>query len=239
MPRCQTRHTNPSQLPRRCVATALARLRARYRRDVGREIRAIDPDLPYHVITRGNNGGALVYDRFDVELFVDELGRVAAKYGWEVWAWCLMTNHFHLVAKTLEGALSRGMQELNGNHSRRTNRRHGRTGHLVQNRFFSVAVDSDAYAVSSVVYVARNPVNAGLCRTPAMWPACSYRATAGLEPAPGWLAVDAVLAMFGKDKERAARAYRDGVHSGHLPVSDTIEKLSRFEPPPQPRLTAA
>jgi REP element-mobilizing transposase RayT len=206
---------------------------------VGRETRAIDPDLPYHVITRGNNGGSLVYDRLDVELFIHDLGHVAAKYGWEVWAWCLMTNHFHLVAKTLEGALSRGMQELNGNHSRRTNRRHGRTGHLVQNRFFSVAVDSDAYAVSSVVYVVRNPVNAGLCKTPASWPACSYRATAGLEPAPRWLAVDAVLAMFGKDKERAARAYRDYVHSGHLPVSDTIEELSRFEPPPQPHPTAA
>jgi REP element-mobilizing transposase RayT len=207
---------------------------------MGRELRAIDPDLPYHVITRGNNGGPLVYDHHDVALFVDELGHVAKKYRWEVWAWCLMTNHFHLVARTAEGALSCGMQELNGNHSRRTNRRHGRTGHLVQNRFFSAAVDSDAYAVSSVVYVVRNPVKAGLCAAPAAWPASSYRATAGLEPAPGWLAVDTVLAMFGKDRKRAERSYRDYVHSGHLPVSDTIEKLSQFEPATQrPRLNAA
>ena len=209
---------------------------------MGRELRVIDPHLPYHVITRGNNGGALVYDLVDIHLFVDELGRVATKHHWEVWAWCLMTTHFHIVARTPEGALSCGMQELNGNHSRRTNRRHDRSGHLVQNRFFSVAVDSDAYAVSSVVYVVRNPVKAGLCETPAAWPACSYRATAGLEPAPRWLAVDAVLALFGKDRERAVRAYCDYVHSGHLPVSDTIERLSRFEPAsprPRPRLKAA
>ena len=200
----------------------------------------IDPDFPYHVITRGNNGGPVVYDRHDVELFVYELGHVAVKYGWQVWAWCLMTNHFHLVARTPEGALSRGMQELNGNHSRRVNLRHRMTGHLVQNRFHSVAVDSDAYAVSSVVYVVRNPVKAGLCRSPAAWPASSYRATAGLEPVPPWLAVDTVLALFGRDRERAVRGYRDYVHSGRLPVSDTIEKLSLFEPAtPRPRLKVA
>jgi REP element-mobilizing transposase RayT len=199
---------------------------------MGRELRAIEPDFPYHVISRGNNSGPIVFDAVDVELFIAELGRVATKYDWEVWSWCLMTNHFHVVARTPEGALSLGMQELNGNHGRRTNHRHSRSGHLVENRFFSVAVDSDAYAVSSNIYVVRNPVKAGLCMTPADWSACSYRATVGLEPAPRWLAVDAVLGLFGKDRERAVRAYRDYVHSGQLPVSDTIEQLSRYEPPP-------
>src|SRR5216683_4671394 len=127
------------------------------------------------------------------------------------------------------------MQELNGNHSRRTNHRHERSGHLVENRFFSVVVDSDAYAVSSIVYVVRNPVEAGLCETPADWPACSYRATVGLESAPRWLAVDAVLGLFGRDRERAVRAYRDNVHSGRLPVSDTIEAVARYEPAPSGR----
>jgi len=206
---------------------------------MGRELRVIDPDFPYHVITKGNNAEALVYDSLDVELLLHDLGQVATKYRWEVWAWCLMTNHFHVVVKTLDGALSRGMQELNGNHSRRMNRRHGRSGHLVRNRFFSGIVDSDVYAVSSVVYVVWNPVKAGLCKTPADWPACSYRATVGLEPAPPWLAVDAVLALFGRDKETAIRRYAEYVHSGRVPVSDTIEEVSRFEPaPPAPGAAA-
>jgi putative transposase len=197
---------------------------------MGRELRVFDPVLPYHAISRGNNGGPIVFDRLDVDLFVAELGRVAARYRLEVWAWCLMTNHFHVVFRAPEGGLSEAMQALNGNHGRRTNRRHGRTGHLVQNRFFSVALESDAHVVGAVVYVVRNPVTAGLAETAAGWPASSYRATAGLEPAPAWLAVSAVRALFGNDAERAVRAYRDIVHRGHLPVSDTIEAISRLEP---------
>ena len=243
MPRCQTRLAEMSGLPRETVTATQSRFHPRYGRSMGRELRAIDPDFPYHVISRGNNRGPIVFDAVDVELFIAELGRVATKYGWEVWSWCLMTNHFHVVARTPEGALSAGMQELNGNHSRRTNHRHGRNGHLVENRFFSVAVDSDAYAVTSNVYVVRNPVKAGLCKTPADWSACSYRATVGFEPAPRWLAVDAVLGLFGRDRDRAARAYRDYVHSGQVPVSDTIERLSRYEPrlpeAPARRLNAA
>jgi putative transposase len=200
---------------------------------MGCELRVIDPDFPYHTVAKGNNGASIVFDGIDVASFVAELGRVARKYRWEVWSWCLMTNHFHVVTRTPDTALSAGMQELNGNHSRRTNHRHGRSGHLFQNRFFSVIVDSDAYAVSSNVYVVRNPVKAGLCKTPADWPACSYRATVGLDPAPPWLAADSVLALFGRDKKGAVRAYTSYVHSGHLPVSDTIEEVSRFEPAPE------
>jgi REP-associated tyrosine transposase len=206
---------------------------------MGRDLRDIDPSFPYHTVAKGNDGAPIVFDWIDVEYLVAELGRVATKYEWEVWSWCLMTNHFHVVVRSPEGALSLGMQELNGNHSRRTNHRHGRSGHLFQNRFFSCAVDSDAYAVSSNVYVVWNPVKAGLCKTPADWPACSYRATVGLEPAPPWLAVDAVLALFGRDKETAIRRYAEYVHSGRVLVSDTIEEVSRFEPaPPAPRAAA-
>ena len=206
---------------------------------MGRELRVIDPDFPYHVITKGNNDEALVYDARDAEHFVQGLGQVATRYDWEVWSWCLMTNHVHLVVRTRENSLSRGMRELNGNHSKRVNRRHGRSGHLLRNRFFSVAVDSDAYAVSSNIYVVKNPVKAGLCRTPAEWPWCSYRATVGLEQPPAWLAVGAVLGLFGRDRKKATREYMDYVHSGHLPVSDTIERVSRFEPAPPgpPRAT--
>ena len=192
----------------------------------------IDPDYPYHVITKGNDDRPLVYDVRDRELFVLGLDQAATRHGWKVWSWCLMTNHFHLVVKTQESSLSRGMQELNGNHSRRVNRRHGRSGHLLRNRFFSAAVDSDAYAVSSNIYVVNNPVKAGLCTTPADWPWCSYRATVGLEQPPAWLAVDAVLGLFGRDRKKAIREYTDYVHSGHVPVSDTIERVSRFEPAP-------
>jgi len=119
------------------------------------------------------------------------------------------------------------MQELNGNHARRMNRRYDRTGHLVRNRFFSVALETEAHLVAAILYVARNPVRAGLCASPAAWPDGGYRATAGLEPAPPWLAVASVRALFGEDHQRAVATYRDFVHAGHLPVSDTVEEVSR------------
>jgi REP element-mobilizing transposase RayT len=136
----------------------------RYGRCVGRDRRSEDRDVFVHVVTRGNNGGAIVRDQLDCELWRNELSRVATKYRWDVWAWCLMPNHLHLVLRAVHGGLSDGMQELNGNHARRMNRRHGRTGHLVQNRFFSVELESDSHLIAAGAYVMRNPLKAALCR---------------------------------------------------------------------------
>jgi REP element-mobilizing transposase RayT len=198
---------------------------------MGRERRVIDPEYPYHVVTKGNNGGRIVYDSVDCELFCHDLDRVADKYEWEAWAWCLMPNHFHLVVRTPTGGLSEGMQHLNGNNGRRMNSRHGREGHIVRNRFFAVALESETHAVAAVAYVARNPLKAGLCRTAGAWPWSSYRATIGVEPAPPWLAVSRALGLFGHDRNDAVRGFRDIVHSGQLPSADTIDKVSRLEPP--------
>jgi REP element-mobilizing transposase RayT len=198
---------------------------------VGRDLRAIDPDHRYHVVSKGNNGEPIVRDGIDYELFCRDLDRVATKYLWKVWAWVLMPNHFHLVLETLPGALSAGMRDLNGNNGRRMNRRHGREGHLVKNRFFSLMLESEAHEIAAVAYVARNPVKAGLCRNAADWPYGSFRGTLGLDPAPPWLAVSTVLDRFDPRGEFARRWYWQMVHSGHLPVSDTIEEVSRIEPP--------
>jgi putative transposase len=199
---------------------------------VGRELRVIDPDYRYHVVSKGNDSGLIVRDRFDYKMFCRELDRVATKYAWEVWAWVLMPNHFHLVLGTLPGTLSAGMQVLNGNNGRRMNRRYEREGHLVKNRFFSLMLESEAHEVAAVAYVARNPVKAGLCRTAADWPWGSFPATLGLDPAPPWLAVSRALRLFDDRMESPRRRYWEMVHSGHLPVSDTIEEVSRLEPPP-------
>jgi REP element-mobilizing transposase RayT len=73
-----------------------------------------EPGGIYHVISRGNNRGRLYWDELDREVFLARLSRVAQKYGWAGLAYCLMTNHFHLVVQILDGGLSAGMQELNG-----------------------------------------------------------------------------------------------------------------------------
>jgi putative transposase len=112
----------------------------------------------------------------------------------------MMGNHYRLVQCTRSGALSRLMRHLNGVYTQAFNRRHGLVGHLFQGRFKAVLVDTDHYLTALTRYVERNPVAAGLVEQPERWPWSSCRAHLGLEPAPLWLAVDALHGfMLGRD----------------------------------------
>jgi REP element-mobilizing transposase RayT len=188
---------------------------------MGRDLRAIDNERIYHVMCRGNNRGPLVWDRHDYESLVGELSRAATRYRWDVLAWCLLPNHYHVLMRTPFGGFSEGFQVLNGSHARRTNRRHGRSDHLFRNRPLCIEVSSDAHLVTSILYIARNPVAAGLCASAGAWPWGSYRAAIGAEPAPRWLVVAEVQSFFGRTPEAAHSELARLVRDEHLPVSDT------------------
>jgi REP element-mobilizing transposase RayT len=194
---------------------------ATYRLGVGRELRSEEPGGIYHVISRGNNRGRLYWDELDREVFLGRLSRVAQKYGWAGLAYCLMTNHFHLVVQILEGGLSAGMQELNGEYARRANRRHGRVGHLFQNRFFADWITTDGHLFGAIRYVALNPVRAGICQSPADYPWSSHRASAGLEFPIDYLAFGRLQRLFGTSRAAAQASYCRLVELGRVSVSDT------------------
>lgn len=139
------------------------------------------------------------------------LDRSERKYNWHVYSWCLMTNHFHLVVGTPDGGLSPGMCELNGSFARWSNLRHFREDHLFGKRFWSNEVADEEQLLAACRYVALNPVRAGLCEDPAAWRWSSYRACAGLEEAPPYLALSRLLALFDPDPGRAIALYRDFV----------------------------
>jgi hypothetical protein len=94
------------------------------------------------------------------------------------------------------------------------NRRHGRVGHLFQGRYKAILVERESHLLELVRYVVLNPVRAGACASPEEWRWSSYRATAGLEPAPSFLDVDTVLAPFGRARGRAQERYRAYVAEG-------------------------
>jgi len=183
---------------------------------VGRDLRIIDPDSIYHVISCGSDRGPIAWDDHDYESLFRDLAKAAVRHGWEVFAWCAMRTHHHVVLRTPARGFSAGFQLLKGNHARRTTRRHGPEAHLFQNRPFAVEVDSDAYLVAAILYVVRNPVEAGVCKHASHWPHSSYRATVGHVEPPPWLNVEALHELFGGAAEFARL-----VHDGHLPVSDT------------------
>ncbi len=162
----------------------------------------------YHITSRGDRREAIFEDDEDREAFLDVLAEVVERYNWICHAFCLMTNHYHLVIETVEGNLSQGMRQLNGVYTQASNRRHNRAGHLFQGRFKGILVDKDAYLLELSRYVVLNPVRAGMVDTPAQWRWSSYRAMMGQAPVPKWLAVDGLLSQFGAVREQARRHYQ-------------------------------
>jgi putative transposase len=188
---------------------------------MGRALRIVDTNAIYHIIARGNNRGEIAWDGVDGDAFLHGLSRAASRYRWQVYAWCLMPNHHHVVLRAPHDGLSDGFRLLNGAYSRRTNERHERVDHLFRNRFRWVHLASDAHLIGAIAYVVRNPLAAGLCLHAGEWRHSSYRATIGREQAPRWLDVDRVLRLFGSSRDEARLAFDVLVHRGHLLVSDT------------------
>lgn len=168
----------------------------------------------YHVMARGDARTPIFRDDADREAFCAGLWRVAERFQWRVWAYCLMDNHYHLLVETLQPTLSRGMREVNGVYTQAFNRHHGRVGHVLQGRYKAILVDKDSYLLELSRYIVLNPVRARLCETAADWPWSSYRAVMGKAPSPGTLAVADTLAVFSADRVVARRAFARFVAEG-------------------------
>lgn len=177
-----------------------------YRRSIARAPRIEIEDGVYHVVARGNERRAIYRHTDDRQCFLDILGLVADRYGWQILAYCLMTNHYHLLVQTPNANLARGMQHLNSVYAQSFNRRHGRDGHLFQGRYGSILVQADEHVVSAVRYILRNPLRAGLCERVDEWPWSSHQATMGTR-APGFLAADSLLSYFHELRSTARTMY--------------------------------
>jgi putative transposase len=165
---------------------------------------------------RGSDRKVIALDDEDYRTLTALISKAAMRYGWEVFAWCLMPNHYHLVMRTPLGGFSEGFRVINQSHSFRFNRRHGRSAHLFRHRPHCIELLGMAHLVAAIVYVVRNPIRAKLCEFAWQWPYSSYRATVGLAAAPQWLALDFVRDLFGGVDE-----LRRLVHGEHFAVSNT------------------
>lgn len=146
----------------------------------------------YHVTSRGDRREAIYLDDEDRFAFLDVLGNVLQRFDAAVLAFCLMSNHYHLVLTTRGANLSALMRQLNGVYTQRFNRRHDKVGHVFQGRFKAILVDRDAYLMQVCRYVELNPVRAKMVAAPENWAWSSYRANTGAVPAPEWLDVESL-----------------------------------------------
>ena len=151
----------------------------------------------YHVFNRGNRKASIFLDDADFERFLELLQELNRTFGWPFFAYCLMTNHFHLVMQTPEGDVSAGVHRLSFLYAQYFNRKYVVDGHVFQGRFKTVLIRSDVQLLAVIRYVVTNPVRAGLTATAEQWRWSSYRATVGIRRPPAFLSVHRVLPYFG------------------------------------------
>jgi REP element-mobilizing transposase RayT len=168
----------------------------------------------YHVTSRGNERRDVFFTKDDRGGFLGVLGEVCKRFDWICHAYCLMGNHYHLLVETPQANLSKGMRQLNGVYTQQINRRHGRVGHLFQGRFQGILVDKDSYLLELARYIVLNPVRAGMVDRAEDWVWSSYRASVGLEAAPGFLTTDWVLSSFGQKRRKARQVFARFVAEG-------------------------
>ena len=171
----------------------------------------------YHVMSRGNGGDPIYRDDVDRQDYVKALAEACQKADWQVHAYCLMGNHFHLVVETPRGNLVEGMRGFQSAYTIRFNHRHKRFGHVFSGRYKAVVVDGsgDGYLRTVCDYVHLNPVRARLLGKEERLLAYPWSSLVWYVAAPAhrpaWMRVDRLLGEHGIQEDTAAgrRAFED------------------------------
>jgi REP element-mobilizing transposase RayT len=178
---------------------------------MARPLRIVYPGAFYHVTSRGNEKKDIFKSRRDREKFLEYLSSAVERYGAVIHAYCLMSNHFHLLLETPAGNLSQIMRHIIGAYTTYFNIKRKRAGHLFQGRYKAILVEADEYAAELTRYIHLNPVKAAMVEKPQEYSWSSYRAYTGDSAQPEWLKTDFVLHWFGKKAPVARKNYRDFV----------------------------
>jgi len=143
---------------------------------MGRVARVVVPGAPHHVTQRGNRRQQTFFSDADYELYLSFMSKYCTMHDVELWAYCLMPNHVHLiVVPGKQEGLRRAIGEAHRQYTLRINSREKWTGHLWQGRFSSYAMD-ETYLIAAVRYIELNPVRARLVKHPQEWAWSSARA---------------------------------------------------------------
>jgi len=190
---------------------------------MARQPRPILPGIAVHVVQRGNDRSDCFRRDGDYMLYLLHLRELADKLSCGVHAYCLMTNHVHLLLTPPSAeACAVLMRNLGQRYVPRFNRAYQRTGTLWEGRFRSFLVESAPYLIACYRYIEQNPVRANMVRTPAAYPWSSYHANAGLKPDP-LVTPHAEYLALSKDPQKRNLAYRELV--GNALESADIKRI--------------
>ena len=176
------------------------------------------PSAIYHVILRGNARQDIFFHDQDRYRFFLLLQEGVERFGHSILAFCLMTNHVHLLCQVSEVPLSQIIQNLSFRYTRWINWRRNRVGHLFQGRYKAILVDADEYLLQLASYIHLNPIRANLVKAPVDYPWSSHRAYAGKERLP-WLRMEPILSYFGGNLSHSRKLFlgfvEQNLQNGH------------------------
>ena len=167
----------------------------------------------YHVLSRGNQRQSIFADDRDRVLFLDLIGEMSARFEIGVYAYVLMGNHYHILLKTHRANLSKSMQWLGANYTRKYNIRHKRSGHLFQGRFKNFLIESPEYLLRLSFYIHRNPLRAKMVERLADYRWSSYPIYGYGKKSPDWLKTDLIFSFFSGDRKNQIQRYRKKVQT--------------------------
>lgn len=141
-----------------------------------RPLRPIDNGLIYHVMNRGNNRQNVFLKAGDFKAFLTALGELKERKPFELYGYCLLNNHFHLLMRPTGASISRILQSLLVTHTQRYHRHHQSGGHVWQGRFKSPVIQNDEHVLSVLRYIEANPLRVKLVRCAEDYRWSSFRA---------------------------------------------------------------
>jgi REP element-mobilizing transposase RayT len=163
----------------------------------------------HHVTARAPKGLFIFRSADDRRFYLELLASEVRIRDWSLQTYCLMTTHLHLLLTTPEPNLGLGIKAIHERFAQVLHRTYDGHGHVFGARFHNRPVLTEAHQIACLRYIARNPVTAGHCRTPADWRWSAHRALAGVIPSPAFLDVPAVHAILPPDAYRLLAATPD------------------------------
>ncbi len=162
-------------------------------------------------MNRGRRGEKIFSKKEDYGSFTDLLQELDEVFNIKIAAYCLMSNHYHLLVQTPDANLSRSMRHLNGVYTQRYNKRHGCDGSLFRGRYKSIVVESDSYALELIRYIHRNPLEAGLVDNLQKYQWSTHKSYLSNAKKWNWLHKDFILKLFSESKPESIRLYKQFV----------------------------
>lgn len=178
---------------------------------MGRSPRVLIPGGMYHVHNRVSRGEHVFRDEAEVKIFLKRLASTKRRDGFQILAWCVMSNHYHLAVRMGEVALSRSMRTLHHRMALSFNGRHQLYGPFWQGRYRSKLIESADYLQQLILYIHLNPVAAGLVKAPADYRWSGHREVLQSRRGPGLTDVDETLAAFAPTRRAALARYRSSI----------------------------